>query len=380
MRTNAVAKPRLLIVVNNAAFFLSHRAPIAKAGRDAGFDIHVATPYGPSVSMVQELGFEWHEIALRRSSRLLWTEFSTIKSLVRLYHRLRPTIVHHVTPKPVLYGTLAARIARTPAVVNAISGMGHVFADETAGTRLVRCAAAASYRLILHHPRMYVIFQNTDVRADFLSRRWVRKEQAALIRGSGVDVDAFFVERRPERIPVVSMVSRMLWTKGVREFVDAASQLRAAGVAARFVLVGAPDLDNPSSVPEANLREWDAKGLIEWWGHRSDMPQVLRESDVACLPSYLEGLPKSLLEAAAASLPIVATNVPGCREVVREGENGFLVTPRDAKSVASALEALIVSRTLRERFGAVGRQRAEREFTVDAVCRAHIELYQNLLS
>jgi glycosyltransferase involved in cell wall biosynthesis len=285
-----------------------------------------------------------------------------------------------VTPKPVLYGTIAARFAGTPAVVNAISGMGHVFAHNGDGMQILRGAVSAGYHLALRHKRMRLIFQNVDARADFLRRGWARADEAVLIRGSGVDVDAFRVaEPRPSRVPVVSLVSRMLWTKGVREFMEAAVQLRRDGVSARFVLVGDPDPGNPASVPGETLLDWARSGAVEWWGYRSDIPRVLRESDVACLPSYLEGLPKSLVEAAAAGLPIVATDVPGCREVVRDGENGFLVPLRDARALAAALRRLLEDRALRERLGATSRERAEREFTLDAVCEAHVQLYRALL-
>jgi glycosyltransferase involved in cell wall biosynthesis len=339
--------------------------------------VHISTAPSAAVAGILANGFPWHPVAVHRASRAPWREAKALVDIGRLYRRLRPDIVHHVTPKPVLYGTIAARITGVPAVVNAISGMGHAFADESglvhgALQRLI----SAGYRVALRHPRTRVIFQNVDARADFIRRGWVRASETVLIRGSGVDVASFTVEARPERVPVVVLAARLLRTKGVGEFVAAARMLLTDGVRARFVLVGEPDSGNPATVTEAELRAWVADGTVEWWGHRTDMPRVLEDADIACLPSYYpEGLPKSLIEAAAAGLPIVTTDQPGCREVVRDGENGSLVPPRDPARLAAALRPLLDDRTLRERMGAAGRTRAEAEFTLDQVVRAHLAIY-----
>ena len=371
--------PRLLFVVNNPAFFLSHRLPVAEAALSRGYHVHLATPPGDSVGRVRAAGIEWHSIRLGRATKGPATEAATLRDLFALYRRVRPALVHHVTPKPVLYGTPVARAAGVPAVVNAISGMGHVFADSGAAARLLRAGVMAGYRLALRHPRMRVIFQNDDQRAQFLARRWVRPDEAVLIRGSGVDTTRFVPPAAPrDGVPLVMLAARMLWTKGVREFADAARELRARAVRARFALVGDPDAGNPASIPAAQLRAWEAEGLLEYWGHREDMSTVLSAAHIFCLPSYLEGLSKSLIEAAAAGLPIVTTNVPGCRDVVTEGVNGLVVPPADPRSLASALARLIDDGALRERMGAASRQRAEREFSLDQVVDAHLRLYAEL--
>lgn len=372
---------RLLFVVNDAAFFLSHRLPIALAARAAGYDVHVATPDGAAARRVEAHGFPWHGYPLERSGRHPVREMASVWSLAALYRRVRPDLVHHVTPKPVLYGTLAARACGVRAVVNAISGMGHVFAAPGRGMSVLRAGVGAGYALALRHPRMRVIFQNVDARDEFVRRRWIRAEEAVLIRGAGVDVAQFAPTPRDGRaVPLAVLPARMLRTKGVVEFAEAARRLRAEGVQARFALVGDPDPANPASVSEPLLREWEREGVVEYWGRREDMPAVLAEADVVCLPSYLEGLPKSLLEGAAAGLPLVTTDVPGCREVVRPEVDGLLVPPRDAASLARALRRLLEDAGLRARMGAAARARVESEFGLAQVVSAHLDLYRSLLA
>jgi glycosyltransferase involved in cell wall biosynthesis len=371
---------RILFVVNDPGFFVSHRLPIAEAALKQGYDVHLATPPGASVAGVEGAGITWHPIRLARSSTRPRTELATLADLHTLYRRLRPALVHHVTPKPVLYGTLAARVARVPAVVNAISGMGHVFADRGRTTRVLRTGVMAGYRLALRHRRMRVIFQNDDQRAQFIARGWVRPAEAVLIRGSGVDTAQFRpADTQNTGVPVVLLAARMLRTKGVTEFVDAAEQLHRSGVHARFVLVGEPDVGNPASIPLGQLQRWHEQGVVEYWGRRDEMPAVLRSADVFCLPSYLEGLSKSLIEAAATGLPIVTTDVPGCRDVAGNGINGLLVPPADAAALSSALRRLVTDPSLRALFGARGRELALREFGLERVVGQHLALYRELL-
>jgi glycosyltransferase involved in cell wall biosynthesis len=373
---------RLLFVVNHAGFFLSHRLPVALAAHAAGYDVHVATPQSKHVPRILANGLTWHPIRLSRAGRNPLREVATLAGLYRLYRELRPDIVHHVTSKPVLYGTVVARAARMPAVVNAISGMGHMFSHGEFVGAAWRRAIAAAYGMSLRHPRMRVIFQNTEHMSAFVDRGWVDEREAVLIPGSGVDVNVFRPRERPvtER-PLVVLASRMLWTKGVGEFVEAARLLTARGVAARFALVGEPDPDNPGTVTDGQLREWAAEGVVECWGRREDMADVFASADVAALPSASpEGVPKALIEAAASGLPIVATDIAGCRAVVTDGENGFIVPVRDATALADALARLIADPALRARFGAASRARAVATFSIDQVVEAHLAVYDSLCS
>ena len=373
---------RILFVLNHAGFFLSHRLPLAVAARQRGYEVHVATPRSKHVPGIVAAGFEWHQLQLSRSSWNPWTELTTLRSLRRLYRTLRPDLVHHATSKPVLYGTPIARRERVPAVVNAISGMGHVFADDTHRLGLIRSAVSAGYRFSLRHPRMRIIFQNPEHQAAFVARGWARPEECVLIPGSGVDTSLFVPPspRPPRDEPEVVFASRMLYTKGIREFVEAARALRARGVRARFILVGEPDPDNLGSVPNAQLAAWADEGVVVHVGRRDDMPAVFADADIACLPSYSEGMPKVLIEAAACAVPLVATDIPGCRDIARDGENGLLVPVKDSAALAAALERLIADPGLRSRLGRRGRDRVLAEFSLDLVVRGTMDLYEALLS
>ena len=372
---------RILFVINHAGFFLSHRLPIALAARDAGYDVVIATPRSKHVPRVKAAGLDWVEIALSRSGRNPIRETQTLFSLYRTYRRVRPDLVHHVSSKPVLYGTPMARLARVPAVVNAISGMGHAFAEEHGPPAIVRKAVAAGYGISLRHPRMRVIFQNVEHRDEFVREGWIVPGQAVLIPGSGADTDVFVpADRTPHEVPLVVFASRLLYTKGIVDFLEAARLLSGRGVRARFVVVGEPDPDNPGSVSRVDIDKWQQTHPVEWWGRREDMPQIFAAADVVCLPSfYPEGIPKVLIEAASSGLPIVTTDTPGCREIVRDGENGLLVPIRNPAAVAEALERLLADPALRTRMGHRGRQRVLESFSLRHIIEQTLATYRELI-
>ncbi len=371
--------PRLLIVVNNAAFFTSHRLPLGLAAIAAGFEVHVACPPSPALDALPAHGFHVHPVPLSRGRNTLASEGGTLRALIRLYRRLRPDIVHHVTVKPVLYGSLAARIARVPAVVNAMSGLGYLYTTSGSVAALRRAAVETLYRVAFRQPKLRVIFQNPDDRDIFVRRRLLRSRDTRLVRGSGVDPDEFIQRPEPEGDnPFIVLPARLLWDKGVGEFVEAARLLRSRGVVATLVLVGDVDEGNPSSVPLDQLERWVSEGTVEWWGFRSDMPDVYARSSIVCLPSYREGVPRSLLEAASCGRAIVTSDVPGCREVVTDGVNGLLVPHRDAVALADALQSLIQAPERRTRMGRAGRHRVEQEFTVDFLVGQQLAIYREL--
>ncbi|SMC26500.1 Glycosyltransferase involved in cell wall bisynthesis [Desulfacinum hydrothermale DSM 13146] len=369
---------RLLFVVNDAGFFLSHRLNIARAALEDGWEVHVATADGPAVTRVQAEGFWHHTVALSRSGANPMAELRTLWALFRLFRRLRPTLVHAVTIKPVVYSGLLAPWAGVPALVQAISGLGHVFIAEGRLAALRRKMIAAAYRLAFRHPNSRVIFQNPDDLAAL--GQAIRDGQAVLIPGAGVDPEKFAPRPEPPGEPLVVLASRMLWAKGVGEFVEAARRLQERGVSARFALVGDSDPGNPAAVPDDRLRAWAASGVVEWWGRREDMPSVFAKAHVVCLPSYREGLPKVLLEAASCGRAIIATDVPGCREIVRDGHNGLLVPPRDPEALAGAIERALKDRDLRERMGARGREMVLSGFTSAQVVEKTLAVYCELLN
>ncbi len=378
-RQAAPHRPKLLFTVNDAGFFLSHRLPVALAARDAGYEVHIATAPGAAVARIRDLGFTHHPVPLSRRGLNPVAEAGTLWSLYRLYRRLRPALIHHVTAKPVLYGGIAARLAGAPAVVSAVSGLGYVFIHRGWKAGLLRLAIKIGYRWALRRRGARVIFQNPDDRETFLTQAMAAAKDSVLIKGSGADVTRFIPSPEPEGLPVVVLPARMLWDKGVGEFVEAARHLNKDNPCARFVLAGDTDGGNPTAVPAADLRRWQNEGAVEWWGFRSDMAAVLQQAHIVCLPSYREGLPKSLIEAAACARPIVSCDVPGCREIARAGENALLVPPRDSTALAKALGRLIGDATLRQDFGARGREIVEAEFSLDRVIDETLDLYAALM-
>ncbi|MFY3333880.1 glycosyltransferase family 4 protein [Achromobacter xylosoxidans] len=373
------AARRLLFVVNNPAFFMSHRVPVALAAQRAGYDVHVATMDGPAVADIQALGMTHHAIPMTRSGKHPLQELGTLLALLRLFRRLRPQVVHLVTIKPVLYGGIAARLARVPAMVAAISGLGFVFLSNSLKMRLVRAVVARLYRLALGHRNSRVIFQNGADRDLLKSLDAVRDEQVVLIRGAGVDLDLCRALPEPPAPPVVvTMVARLLRDKGVQEFVQAARLLRERGVPVTMRLVGGVDAGNPASATPAEVEAWQREGCVEALGERADVPQLYADSHIAVLPSYREGLPKSLIEAAACGRAVVTTDVPGCRDAIDPGKTGLLVPVRDPQALADAIARLAGDATQRQAMGAAGRALAEREFNIERVARIHVDLYDTL--
>lgn len=374
------SRKRILFVAAEAAFFVTHRLPLALAARDHGYDVHVATPRGRLLERIQAAGLPWHEVLLRRRTRVPG-EILSVPDLVRVYWRVRPHVVHHVALKAVLYGTLAARIASVPAVVNAITGLGYGFDERRSGSLLGRILRVA-FAVVLRHPRMRVIFQNVEDRDLFLHERWIVREQAVLIRGSGVATDDFTpATSAPTDPPQVVFASRLLASKGVGEFVDAARIVRGRGFSARFVIVGSPDPDNPETITAEALEGWRREGVVEIWGQRSDMRRVLRDASVFVLPTYYrEGVPKVLVEAAASGVPAVTTNTPGCRDIVQHGLTGLLVPPCDSGAVAAAIMELLMDPVRRTRMGVEARRRAVAEFSLERVVHQTLDVYRSLIT
>lgn len=380
VQTSEGRAPRILFLVNDAAFFLSHRLPLAIAAREAGMEVHVATSADSAAQRIATEGLAFHAVEVSRSGINPWQELRTFVDIVRLLSKMRPDILHTVTIKPVLYGGIAARLTRQKAVVSAIPGLGTVFIERGIGAAIRRYIIKWGYRRALRHPKARVIFQNCDDLDTFRRERLVDRTTAVLIPGSGVDLERFVASPFPSGTPIIMLCSRMLWDKGVGEFVAAAKQLRQEGVNARFVLVGESDPGNRSAVPKAKLNEWHLSGEIEWWGRQEDMPAVLGKAWAVCLPSYREGMPKVLLEAAACARPIVATDVPGCRHAVRNGETGILVPPRRVPELAGAIRRLIEDRELAVQMGSAGRSFAESSFALPEVVSRTVNLYRGLLA
>ncbi len=260
-----------------------------------------------------------------------------------------------------------------------MTGLGYVFSSENIRAKVIRFLISPLLRYIFAGRKTVTIFQNRDDLKTLDDRNLVKHEQAVFIRGSGVDLDIYVPGEDSKDIPQVILVARMLWDKGVGEFVQAAKLILAKGTSARFILIGDADTENPAAISVEQLKIWQDEKSIEWWGRRSDVPEILQRSTIACLPSYREGMPKFLLEAASAGLPIVTTDVPGCREVVINDENGYLVPPRNSEALADAIEKLLNDKTLRREMGRKGRVLVEREFGIEKIIEETLSLYQRML-
>ncbi len=369
---------RLLYLITEDWYFCSHRLPLARAARAAGYEVSVATRVTDHGDDIRDAGLDLIPLELSRRSQNPMRELAAVAQIATIYRRVEPHIVHHVAAKPVLYGSIAARITGVPAIVNALAGLGYLFSSNERKARLLRPLVETAYRTLLNRPNSRLIVQNPDDLALLQARGIADPTRTAMIRGSGVDMSKFSVVPEPGGVPLVVLPARMLVDKGVVEFVEAARRLRARGIAARFALVGEPDPENPASVAPTLLRQWVADGIVEWWGWRDDMANVFRECHIVCLPSYREGLPKALIEAAACARPVVTCDVPGCREIVIDGHNGLSVPARDSRALANALARLLSDSTLRREMGQRGRHLAEAEFSIETVIAQTLSLYNSI--
>lgn len=372
-------RPRLLYLITEDWYFWSHRLDLARAARDAGFDVTIATRVTDHGERIREEGFHLIPISLLRRSRHPLRELRSIAELVRLYRRVRPHLVHHVAMKPILYGSLAAWVTRVPAVLNAFAGLGYAFTDPARQQGILHCAMGTALKAAIGLSGSTVLFQNASDRDQMVQEGIVSPSRTRIIAGSGVDITEFSVKPPPSGIPVVVLPSRMLWDKGIGEFVKAARDLKEKGVVARCVLVGRCDEDNPAAIGRAQLEQWVQEGAVEWWGHREDMPAVYGAASLIVLPSYREGLPKVLLEAAACGKAIVATGVPGCRDVVRDHLNGILVPPKDSAALAATIESLLSDDRMREVMGVRGRELVVTQWSGPRVIEQMLALYHDML-
>lgn len=371
--------PKLLYFITEDWYFCSHRLPLARAAIKAGFEVVLLTNVQSHGELIKTEGIRVIPLDLQRRSTNPLRESKTLIQIIKVYRTERPDIVHHVAMKPVLYGSVAAFITNIPRVVNALAGMGYLFISESLKARMLRTGIKRLFHFFLNRKNSRLILQNSDDAGIFIKNGIVDDVRICLVRGSGVDTSRFVPSPETPQPIMVMLPARMLLDKGVEEFVDAAKILTKEGCLARFILVGNLDPENPAAISEQKLIQWRQERVVEWWGHCADMVGVLAQAHIVCLPSYREGLPKSLLEAASCAIPIVATDVPGCREIVREGINGFLVPARDSMALAIALRKLIDSKELREQMGANGRKIVLNEFSENKVVVDTMAVYQELL-
>jgi glycosyltransferase involved in cell wall biosynthesis len=372
---------RVLFLLASDWYFYWHRLGVAERIAARGYEVHVATPDGRFRALIEAAGLRFHPIQIDRQGLNPLRDVATIKDVVELYRELSPDLVHHVAVKPIIYGSIAAKITGVPVIVNAMPGLGYVFVSRQLTARLIRPGIAAAFRFLVNAPNTKVIVENHDDLKRWVAWGVMRPDRVVVSPGCGVDVETFRPGAEPPGLPLVILPARLLFYKGVAEFVQAARILKARGVEARFALVGEGDEGNPACVPSDLLRQWQKEGVVELFGWHDDMAQVLAQCHIVCLPSHGgEGVPRSLLEAAASGKPIVATNVSGCRDAVRDGENGFLVPPRQAGPLADAIERLVRDGDLRRLMGERGRERALKEFSVAIVAAQTLQVYDELFA
>ena len=371
-----MTSPRLLFLVTDDRYFISHRLPMARAAKAAGYEVHVATHISRFEDAIKAEGFVLHELSWEKAGQTPFTLARDVLIIRRLYRSVRPDIINHVALKPVILGMLAA-FGLGMAKVNIITGLGSGFIGRDWKGRILKSVLVAALRTLLNSKRTVSVVQNSDDRETLISIG-INPETVNLILGSGIDIDNTEPLAEPSGPITVGITSRMLDDKGIRPLVTAQSKLQARGLDIRLLLAGEPDPTNRSTLSEAEMKAFAAMPGIEWLGHIDDVKTVWERAHIAALPSRREGLPKSLLEAAAFGRPIIATNVPGCREVARHGENALLVPVDDAAALAHAIETLANDRELRARFGANGRRAVENCFSSAAIGSQIVEIYTKL--
>jgi glycosyltransferase involved in cell wall biosynthesis len=374
--------PKLMFLVTEDWYFWAHRLPQARAARAAGFAVSVATRVAAHGERIQAEGFALHTLGWRRGSANAFAALAAIREIAALYRRERPDLLHHVSQKPILIGSIAARLAGRRRVVNALTGLGFTFAAATFKARAIRTFLVLALRLAASHPGIRFLVENPDDGALLRRLGIVLPDQVILIRGSGVDLARYDPLPEPPSPPIViGCATRMLRIKGVAELVAAFRRLRLQGCAAVLLLAGASDPENPASIPPDQLRAWATEPGIEWLGQVEDITTLWRRAHIAALASQGgEGIPMSLMEAAACGRPLVATDVPGCREIVVEGETGLLVPPGDIDALAGALRRLIDDPDLRASCGLNARLRVADGLDAASVGRQTVDVYRALLT
>lgn len=376
---------KLFIIVNVDWFFLSHRLPVALAAQKAGWDVTIVTADTGKLKDISAKGLRVIDLPMSRSGMNIKEELGTLKFLWKLYKREKPDVVHHVGMKTILWGTLAAKFAKVNGVVNAVSGLGGFFAEDNKS--LLARILPRVLRYSHNRKNLLVIFQNHEDEAMYVKKGIIKNSKARFIKGSGVDLNEFCYTPEPDvadfKSPTtikIILTARMIVEKGVFLLTEAAEKLRSEYEdKAEFWLVGGLD-DHPGAITKEQLSVVCDGKYIKWLGYRTDVKELLQSSHIVAFPSfYMEGLPKSLIEATAIGRPIITTRSIGCKDTVDDGVNGFLIPTKDVDALAEKLRLLIDNADLRKKFGKAAREKAEKEFSLDVVIEKHLNIYNELL-
>ena len=373
-------KNKLFFIVSEDKSFWSHRLSLALSAIDAGYDVTLVSNFNKLESKIKNRGVNVININFVRSSKHPFTDLKNIFKLIFILRKEKPDIIHNVALKTILITSIAGLFSKKMVIINAFTGLGYVFSSDQLHAKLIRFFIKPIFKLLFRRSNYWTIFQNPDDMNLFERLGLINLNQSTLIRGSGVETNKFIQSDDLNKIPVVMLASRMLWDKGVGEFVKVAKRAYKNKINAEFMLVGGIDNDNPMSIPLSTLKQWVSNGDVQWEGHSDNMPDMLASASIVCLPSYREGLPKVLLEAAAIGRPLIASDGPGCREIVRDKYNGLLVKMRDADSLYEAVLMLVNNRKMRETMGRNSRTLVETELSTTIINTQTIELYRRVVN
>lgn len=372
---------KIALVANTDWYLANFRLDLARALRDAGADVHLVAPQGSYLKRLSEKGFNTHALAMGEDGYSLIGNRKTLKHLTSLYTEIQPDIVHHFTPRCVVLGSMAARKAAISFVINALTGLGHIYSSRSIKSRLARPLMRLLLRHNLNGPNKSIILQNQEDMDELVGAGIADRELCHLIRGSGVDPVRFqrSEELRDDNEIRVFFASRLIAEKGIHELVQAMEVVAKVIPRAVLWIAGEPYAQNPTSLDEDDLEQFARLPYVRLLGHRDDMVNLLKQVDIVALPSYREGTPKILLEAASCSLPIVATDIAGCRGVVEHTRSGYLVPPRNVDVLVDALNKLCGDAKLRRSMGERGRKLILQGFTSEHVIRKTLNVYHSLL-
>ena len=376
-----MTKKKLLFLVNDLSFFCSHRLPIAEFSIKHGYEVVIGYGElgGADVPTLKNKGFKLSKVSMDRGGKNIFQDMIAFIKIWKFFNHENPDIVHLITIKPYLYGGVLARMNRIPCVVSAVSGLGTLFIHRDLKSKLTRLMLYPLYRFAFNHPNQSVIFQNKD---DFeMLNSWgvLNQKNIKFIKGSGVDINKFNKLKESDGVPVVCFASRLLVDKGINEFISAAKILKERDVNVRFWIAGDIDKKNPSSLTDNELKKIKEDGIVEILGFQNNIPKLYEMSHIVCLPSYREGLPKALVEAAAASRAVITSDVAGCRDAINPDISGLLVPVKDEIALADAIHYLISNPVRRKEMGKEGRAMAQKEFKIEKIVQSHMLIYRELL-
>ena len=373
---------KVLILVNYLSFFISHRLPIAEALLAKGFEVFIGYGElrGADPKILEQRGFKVYFIPMQPGSFNLLNDFKTFYYIWSFFKRVKPDIVHLVTIKPYLYGGIISRLCGVQGLITAVSGLGTLFVNKDLKSKLIRLLLYPIYKLAFNHLNQKIIVQNKDDLKVLVNWGVLNLSKVKLLKGSGVKLENFINLDEPSGTPVVCFAARLLRDKGVYEYVSAVRLLKERGIKAEFLLAGDLDINNPTGLKLKDLNKIRDEGYVKIIGYQKDIATLYAKSHIICLPSYREGFPKSLIEAAAAGRAVVTTDVPGCRDAIIPNKTGLLVPIKDSQKLADALQWLIENSKERIAMGKAGRNFAEKEFKIEKIILNHLDIYQDILS